>query len=238
MRFSRDYCDFFDFSTASPRRRDLTLADFRHNCALLLRDLGVEPAGQIARQLADKMSSGILHYHTPVHILSIFQWARKNAQTLQWWEQLTLWFHDAVYDPGAVAKENENESAVYLETVLAPHLLDRPLDQVSAAIIVTADHLEANTDPQFDRIMDLDLGSFAWPDPVRAEVAQCIDLEFSGLCGEVEFLTQRKAFLKKLTAKGFIYRSKYFRDKFDALAMRNIEKELALLDQALGDDRV
>ena len=63
------------------------MAEFMH------QELGHgEPTYMIPYQLFICMMNGNVHYHTPYHVLSMFEFARTHNLRLQPHEKLAIWF--------------------------------------------------------------------------------------------------------------------------------------------------
>jgi predicted metal-dependent HD superfamily phosphohydrolase len=203
--------DFFDFSGEPGSHKCLQVCGyFKLYCADFLEKYGINynTADAIANSLLARMSDRRLHYHTPVHVLSMFQYAKENKIPLEKHEELAIWFHDAIYIPGAVEGQNEYESLAFMRSLLGSFIDNEELIKAGHIIKATAKHLEIDVDAACHKVMDLDLISFTFPN--QQLITDCIWKEHSHLCMEEKFHQGRKAFLKKLSDKGFIYRSEPF----------------------------
>lgn len=211
-----DYINgFFDYGKgpADPSCRDnrsIAREEFRTLCSRFLNGIGIKSgtADAIALCLLSRMSDMSLHYHTPVHVLSMFQWAADNNISLEKHEELAVWFHDAIYIPGAVEGQNEYESLAFMRSLLGSFVDEDTLAKAGNIIKATARHLEKNIGHIAHKVMDLDLISFAFPN--QQLITDLIWKEHGHLCMEDKFHQGRKAFLKKLIEKGFVYRSEPF----------------------------
>jgi len=175
-----------------------------------------------------RMSDLSLHYHTPVHVLAIFDFAAKHGIKLQPWEELAIWFHDSVYDVNNIPGDNERLSADFMYAMVRPYVKDAY--DASAAIVQTSCHLEPTCPEKYAKILDLDMCGFATPRPLHKTITQAIFEEYH-YCGATltTFNEGRKKFLSKLLAKGPIYRTAAFA-QFEPLAQENIRLDLEELD--------
>ena len=229
MKKYQNYTEFWDLHdpTGPPKLYDQAKEDFTLALTIFLEkhDVLFYTGHAIARALWERMIDRRLHYHTPIHILSIFQFAEKEGITLEPWEELAIWFHDSVYIP-QLPGTSEELSAMFMRAMVAPAFSETELAEVQFAIETTANHLHPYTNPLYNKILDLDMISFSWLDQVNT-INSCIRKEFDYV-NEETYNKGRKAFLTKLISKGFIYRSNEFK-KYESLAVENINKQLETL---------
>ena len=226
MKYSinQNYCNFWDLTEDKTKRYDEVKGDFTLNLTVLLETFKIpfSTAYAISRSLWERMADSKLHYHTPLHVMSIFKFAQDECINLYPWEELTIWFHDAIYVPGKPGL-SEHLSALFARSMLAPFIEENLLMKIELAILNTANHLYDVTNWEFNIIMDLDLAAFSW-DRFKTQ-NDCIREEFNYVPDE-EYQKNRKKFLSNLISKGFIYRSDLFRHRYEAKAMANIKKDL------------
>ena len=223
MNFTKNYTDFFDIRSLEIFEMTIVYKDFVDGLQAFLKSfigdgLPDDRAGTIARTVVGSMSDPSLHYHTPVHVLSMFQFAEQNGLEIGCANELAVWFHDSIYVPG---KEGQNEpcSGHFMKALLDPFLDEAISQKVDGIIQATAKHLEeVSVDHML--IMDLDLCAFAFEN--QDVVQQCVRDEYPDL-NDTEYAERRKAFLEALIAKGHVFRSAVFRDRFDDIAMKNIK---------------
>lgn len=188
------------------------------------------PAGlAVANLLYEKMNVPNLHYHTPIHVLSLFQFYYDHFETpLNPEEELALWFHDSVYLPGSIT--NESDSVMFMHTVLGLFISDpKEMDIITKAGVVildTAKHLKGEIGLESELVLDLDLSSFAYSYEQFKEVGDMVRREFYTISDE-DFLAGRRKFMQQMLEKGFIYRTKSMVQLFEQKAQENIEKFLA-----------
>ena len=91
--------------------------------------------------LFESMSSCRVFYHTPMHIMSIFLFARENSIDISATEELALIFHDAIYRPGST--HSEELSAAFMKSVLTETgIPDSIINNASDMILSTKLHLQ------------------------------------------------------------------------------------------------
>jgi len=192
------------------------------------KKLGIssENTQTIGNKLFDAMASDRRTYHSPLHILAMFDFAKLHNISIELWEENAIWFHDAIYEFEKGEFSNEVNSAFFMKNLMRTYLTSSDLERSIEAIHETEKHLLENTNPDYNKIMDLDLCSFANPDVYEA-TARLLREEFSTSTDE-QFEKGRRFFIGTLKGKGFIYRSQFFKDNFENIAMENINRTLGI----------
>lgn len=227
--YTWNYCRVFpDMALATPSVRAAIEHDFIGNLWLFLEKrmkVNRTIAYSVANCLFQRMSDSSLHYHTPVHILSIFQFAKEHSIKLEIWEELAIWFHDAIYIPGAYQCVNESQSAAFMRALMPgghdPTI--KIINNAHSAILLTSQYeREDFTDEEelASKVMDLDLCPFAFAEPSFLIVNNCIDKELSPVVDD--FQSKRKEFLRKMLSKKSIYRTPLFSQDLEKRARKNL----------------
>jgi predicted metal-dependent HD superfamily phosphohydrolase len=189
----------------------------------------------VSHTLFASMVHDKVHYHTPVHVLYLLAFAQENKVELQNWEKLAIFFHDAIYRPGAKINNNEHSSASLLEVLLNDTGVEREdiLDACSA-IHQTANHLSDDIKEKYWNVMDLDLSGFAAnPSPFNLQ-NQLIEKEFRqankknyGYTLE-QFLTGRIEFLTNLKKRKSLYHTELFKTtlRMEEKAQINLDNQI------------
>lgn len=247
MQFTYPYHELFDdfndpFYTDTERitLKNVIELDFVENMSTFLVESALAPkdaAIAIASSVFARMSDKQLHYHTPIHVLGIFQFHEKFVdEPLRLAEQLAIWFHDSIYNPMAQATHNEEDSAGFLNLMLrnfnrgiqAPRHLD--ILVAKSIILDTAQHLAMDNPacgrPNSKLVMDLDLSSFAGSYETFVRAGDLVRQEYPYISDD-EFMAGRKKFLTNLQKKGYIFRSETFKKAYEDRALEHIEKFLA-----------
>lgn len=206
--------------------------DFCLGLAACLRgrfDVPVTTAGAVACSVYARMCDPQLRYHTPLHVLSILSFAERHRIALAPWQELAIWFHDAVYRPQAAPGENEELSALLARALLTGLVSRTDMARVERGVRATAMHMQpmGRVRPDERIVLDLDVCNFAWDRRNFAATGQALADEVIPLVGPQAFRAGRQAFLSRLIGRGFIYRSPRFRAKFESVARANI---VTLLD--------
>lgn len=244
MNYNINFNTFIDMHSLSVQEFSVIGEKFITDAKEFLVSINVDSAiaESVGKCLFNSMFTNKTYYHTPFHVLSMLYFAemRKSEFKLENYEKLAIFFHDAIYRPGA--KDNEKKSAMFMNSLLsykdfAP--LDNILWKATFIIETTAKHLEDNEFlPNYVfNIMDLDLMGFcSSPENFKIQNALIMkefcqpDVPGYG-CSLKEYYEGRLKFMKALNARKTIYRTKYFQDTFEALARHNIKNEIIELEK-------
>jgi predicted metal-dependent HD superfamily phosphohydrolase len=148
--------------------------------------------------------------------------------------ELAAFFHDAVYDPGAAAGDNERRSAALAGAVLAP--LGAPRATVTAVarlVLTTADHT-AHGDVDAGVLNDADLAVLGAPAVEYDAYVRAVRAEY-GWLDEQDWRLGRRAVLAALLDRPSLYATERGRGRWEARARDNVASELlGLRDDPAG----
>jgi predicted metal-dependent HD superfamily phosphohydrolase len=186
----------------------------------LWRRVGRKEDGEAThRDLVRRHSEPHRAYHTLAHIehcLDEFETVRAAARDPDAVE-LALWFHDAVYRPRA--GDNEARSAD----------LVRPISARAAELVLATRHAAPPEDPDAELVVDVDLAILGQPadrfDRYEVEIRK----EFAWVPGFL-FRRKRAAVLRSFLDRPSIYRTPWFRGRYETAARLNLERSLAKLN--------
>jgi predicted metal-dependent HD superfamily phosphohydrolase len=223
--FNLNYTDFFDYQKATKETQYVTKTDFISNfykCIEAYYQINKNTTIAIARSVFERMSDASLHYHTPVHVLSMFQWWEENKkdQELTSNQQMAIWFHDAIYIPGAGPLLNEYDSATFMSAMLNQLIPYDAMTKIGLIIRLTGRHesLDSFT-PAYNLVCDLDLCSLSW-EKSQEVITQCIFEEYN--YSWEDYIKGRSIFLKRLASKGFIFRTGFMKDLLESKVKKMI----------------
>lgn len=182
----------------------------------------------IGMSLFKSMSSGLVFYHTPVHIMSIFDFAVENNISLSPTQELSILFHDAIYRPRS--KINESLSVKFMESLLQETgVPEKEIITAGHIIDATSRHLQ-DDEEEHKLVMDLDMSGFVSTPGQFTFQSEMIEKEFyngnNDLYTLEQFLTGRLGFLTKLQQKKSIYRTPMFLKKFEKRAQLNLSNAI------------
>ncbi len=181
----------------------------------------------IHRKLKLRYTEPHRYYHSIRHIEACIEEFMEVKHLIQhpfeaW---LALWFHDVIYDPKG--KENEKMSAKFAYESLEGFLEVESLTLVSQFIISTThEHPASSSDGCY--IMDIDLAILGKDRSTFDEYERNIRLEYEWV-PEDRFRVGRTDILKRFLSRHSIYQTKYFKDKYEETARRNLEYSISAL---------
>lgn len=197
--------------------------------ALRLRWPAMLADAEVVRdELLERWSEQHRRYHDSTHLLAVLdaidQLAAPEPPPLT--VKLAAWFHDAVYDgvPGA----DEEASATLAGHLLARHLPERDVAEVTRLVRLTAGHDPAEGDDHGALLCDADLAVLggspsrydAYVERVRADYAHVEDDAWR---------RGRSAVLQQLLALDPLYRTERGRALWQQRARANLRRELGSL---------
>jgi predicted metal-dependent HD superfamily phosphohydrolase len=192
---------------------------------------------EIGRALADRLVDAYTEphrrYHSLGHIDHCLEELRRARPLIAEPERLELaiWFHDAVYVPGA--RDNEEQSAALFERCCRPYLAPDVVADVARLIRVTT-HREPPVAEDERYVVDIDLSSFALPWD-RFSVDSKHVREEQWRVGDDDYRTAHGAFLRGLVARPSIFSTEFFHRRCEEPARRNIARWLDRLCTAGGE---
>ncbi len=138
---------------------------------------------------------------------------------------LAAWFHDAVYDG---AGDDEERSAQLAAESLGPGSL---ADEVARLVRVTEHHRPADDDVAGQVLCDADLAILAAPPDRYASYVEGVRKEYAHV-PDADFAVGRAAVLQDLLDKPSLFHTTAARDRWEAAARANIERERSALVEA------
>lgn len=196
--------------------------DFRFGLVSILNEFGLNNDAALRATNCLWHSMSMWGYHTPIHVMACLSWANSNEIVLENWQQLAIWFHDAIYDIGA--KDNEERSAMFMRALMPKEV---NTDLACEAIISTAGFMSEGISPQMQLVMDIDVCSFAWPWEHFKAAQMALSEEFLPVYGQEKTEEGRRKFLTEFVGKGFIFRTPLLKERYENKAVENIKRLLA-----------
>lgn len=204
--------------------------------------LHAAPPPDLLRQLETRYGEPHRAYHTLEHVracLAHFDAVRALLRQPARVE-LAIWFHDAIYDPRAA--DNEERSAQWAYEALRAAGAGEEAAQQVAALIRLTQHGAEPGDGRPDGndaslLLDIDLAILG-ADPAAFDAYEAqIRREYSWVPWP-EFCRKRAAVLRTFTQRPAIYRTDYFRRRFEESARQNLRRSLEKLkSQIAATDR-
>lgn len=140
--------------------------------------------------------------------------------------EFALWFHDAVYDSRAT--DNEERSAdLALECLQeAGNRDDTRAVKIRDLVMLTKTH-QAEPDTEGAVMVDVDLAILGQLWPRFEEYDRAIRREYDWVPADL-YANKRSDVLRKFLQRNFIYRTRMFREKYEAQARSNLMRKLEL----------
>ena len=201
----------------------------RNRWLALWSRLGAEQNGLEAfHRLAAAYAEPTRFYHTAAHIadcLVQFDWSRDLASRPDEVEA-ALWYHDAVYVPGAA--DNEDRSARMALSALTAGAASPGVPERIAAMVVATKHLDLPSDADTQLLCDIDLSILG------REVAEFDQFEWRirqeyAWVPEPMYRSARSGVLNGFLRRRSIYHTDRFAQRYERKARHNLERVLAAL---------
>jgi predicted metal-dependent HD superfamily phosphohydrolase len=206
----------------------------RERFADLWRRMGAaDDGGRVFDEVLQAYQEPHRHYHGVDHLRDCLEKldaapvtgvARDLAET-------ALWFHDAVYVPRAT--DNEARSAEWAARALAEAGAPEARAREVARLVHLTDHVRPAEDTVGALVCDVDLSILGRPPAEFAEYERRIRAEY-GEIPERLYQAGRASVLAGLLAREAIYRSHFFRVRYEAAARRNLKRSMARLGASQG----
>jgi predicted metal-dependent HD superfamily phosphohydrolase len=172
------------------------------------------------------------HYHTLGHVKHCLDQARLVADRLPNADaiNLAIWFHDVVYTPAA--GDNEVRSAALFRDLADAVMPSRLADDVNRLILMTR-YAEIPRDDDEMYMVDIDYSSFGRPWEIFLTDSRAVRAERPDL-SDAEFVAQQSRFLESLLDRAALYRTEFFRSRYERKARSNIGRYLEMMGSQDG----
>ena len=145
--------------------------------------------------------------------------------------EFALWFHDAVYDPRA--KDNEERSAELAREAAATAGMTAEFSNHVADLILATKHASTPDTEDANLIVDIDLSILGQPEAVFNRYEREIRREYAWV-PEEDFVRGRSRVLEAFTSRPSIYRTAFFRAKYESTARANLTRSIIQLSSRLS----
>lgn len=169
-------------------------------------------------------------YHTLEHIRACLE-LLDGVQGLTPEDRLLLgyaiWWHDAVYDP--TRSDNEEQSAALARRELVGiGCPDAVIDEVARLVLLTKGHRVEPDDRLGALLVSIDLSILGANQEAYDAYAAQIRQEYAHVPADA-FRLGRSIVLRKILAAPAIFPDPAFRDRYEAVARSNLEREIQAL---------
>jgi predicted metal-dependent HD superfamily phosphohydrolase len=182
----------------------------------------------VFHQLAAAYAEPARFYHTAAHIadcLIQFDWSRDIAGRPDEVEA-AIWYHDAVYVPGAL--DNEDRSARMAQAALTTAAASPEMPERVAAMVLATKHLDPPLDPDAQLLCDIDLSILGRGVADFDRFERQIRQEYAWV-PEAAYRSARSAVLKGFLRRRSIYLTGRFAQRYERNARQNLERAVAAL---------
>lgn len=192
--------------------------------------LGAQGSGlSIFAHLAAAYAEPARTYHNTEHIrdcLAQLDMSRELARRPDEVEA-AIWFHDAVYVPGA--SDNEDRSARLAQTALLACAVSLEVSRSVAELVLATRHLTLPREPDGQLLCDIDLSILGREPEAFDEFERRIRQEYAWV-PEAVYRSSRSEVLAGFLRRRSIYQTEYFRARYEQPARANLERALASLN--------
>ncbi len=180
------------------------------------------------KEIETKYTEKGRHYHDLLHLERMFEEFEAIKDSISEFSLISfaVFYHDVIYD--ATSKSNEEKSASTAEKRLTELDLGKEeIAIISAQILATKSHQNSeNSDINY--LLDADLSVLGKDWETYLDYTQKIRKEYS-IYPDFLYKPGRKKVLRHFLELESIFKTEYFKGKYEVQAKENIEKELQLL---------
>jgi predicted metal-dependent HD superfamily phosphohydrolase len=185
---------------------------------------------KLAKDLFSRYSGSSRHYHTTDHVISCLEELKQLEDAVEYFElpidfdrlKLALWYHDVM--------ETEEDSVDYLsndlkDALLYPFLIEEVYD------LILATKPDRHPSDMYQRyIKDIDVSILGKNVLVFRGYENKVRKEYFNIGNQV-FCEGRINILKSFVKRKNIYYTRYFRDRYEDAARKNIEESIKHLEE-------
>ena len=164
-------------------------------------------------------------YHTAAHIqdcLAQLDLTRDSAKRPDEVEA-AIWFHDAVYVPGAL--DNEDRSARLAQTALLACAAPPETSARIGELVLATRHLTVPREPDTQLLCDIDLSILGREPEIFDEFERRIRREYHWV-PDPAYRMARSEVLNGFLGRHPLYQTAYFRSRYETQARANLERVL------------
>lgn len=180
------------------------------------------------KEIEKKYSEKGRHYHNLEHLENMFSELESVKDKISDFNiiSFSVFYHDVIYD--ASSKSNEEKSAEYGKIRLEKLDIDKQsIDTIFNQIIATKSHQKSD-DQDTNYLLDADLSILGKDVETYLEYTKKIRKEYS-IYPDFLYKPGRKKVLQHFLELKNIFKTDYFKEKYEVQAKENIEFEIKLL---------
>jgi predicted metal-dependent HD superfamily phosphohydrolase len=191
--------------------------------------LGAQQNGpELYQQLSAAYAEPARFYHTAAHIADCLRQLDRSRDLARRPDEVeaALWFHDAVYVPGAV--DNEERSAALARSSLKAGAAIGETSNRVAALVLATNHQDLPSDPDAQLVCDIDLSVLGREASVFDDFERQIREEYAWV-PEPMYRSARSDVLRGFLRRRSIYHTGRFAQWYERQARHNLERIVAAL---------
>lgn len=176
-------------------------------------------------EIENNYSGKSRHYHNLSHLENMFEEIDSVRNQIEKFDNISfsIFYHDIIYD--ATSKLNEEKSAdVVKERLESLGVNNDKIQNIYEQILATKSHKKSD-DEDTNFLLDADLSILGKSDEAYLEYTKQIRKEYS-IYPDFLYKPGRKKVLKHFLELENIFKTEYFRGKYEIQARKNIEFEL------------
>ncbi len=188
--------------------------------------LGAQGSGlSIFSHLAAAYAEPGRFYHTAEHIRDCLIQLDMSSEIARRPNEVeaAIWFHDAVYLPGA--SDNEDRSARLAQTALLACAVPLEVSRRVAELVLVTRHLTLPREPDGLLLCDIDLSILGREPAIFDEFERRIRREYAWV-PEPTYRSSRSEVLAGFLRRRSIYQTEQFRNRYEVSARANLERIL------------
>ncbi|SDI12664.1 HD domain-containing protein [Chryseobacterium jejuense] len=199
---------------------------FEQLCLLFTNDLGL--IGSLWKEIETKYTEKGRHYHNLLHLENMFRELDAVKSNISDFSTVSfsVFYHDIIYN--ASSKSNEEKSALKaVERLSELGLHQGDLTIISDQILATKLH-QKSEDQNTNYLLDADLSILGKDFESYLAYTRMIRKEYS-IYPDLLYKPGRKKVLKHFLELNSIFKTDYFKEKYEVQAKSNIAAEIQLL---------
>lgn len=167
-------------------------------------------------------------YHAAAHVVDCLVQLDQAAALAHRPDEVEagLWFHDAVYLPGA--SDNEEQSAQLAQTALTAGAVSPEVSRRVAALVLATRHLTVPPEPDAQLVCDIDLSILGRAPEIFDEFERRIRREYAWV-PEPVYRSSRVELLAGFLRRKSIYLTDQFRKRYEVPARQNLHRLITRL---------
>ncbi|OCK51748.1 hypothetical protein BA768_03290 [Chryseobacterium sp. CBo1] len=176
-------------------------------------------------EIEKKYSAESRHYHNLRHLENMFEEAESVKAQIKNFNNVSfsIFYHDIIYD--ASSKSNEEKSAEFSKKRLEDlNIAKEDIQKVYAQILATKSHQKSD-DQDTNFLLDADLSILGKDNKAYLEYTKQIRKEYS-IYPNFLYKPGRKKVLEHFLELESIFKTDFFKAKYEVQARKNIEVEL------------